>query len=81
MTEKQLQPHIKLKDVDKICLIAGNPDRIPVIASYLKKSEKVAEHRGLIAYKGVTPIKKNPCYGINDRYGLSQYSYCIRGSI
>ena len=60
MTEKQLQPHIKLKDVDKICLIAGNPDRIPVIASYLKKSEKVAEHRGLIAYKGVTPIKKIP---------------------
>ncbi|MHA2095373.1 MAG: phosphorylase family protein [Candidatus Hodarchaeales archaeon] len=60
MTKKQLQPHIKVKEVDEICFIAGNPDRIPVIASYLKNAEKIAGHRGLIAYKGVTPSKNIP---------------------
>ena len=60
MTEKRLQPHIKLKEVDRICFLAGNPDRIPIIASYLKESQKVAAHRGLVAFKGVTPDKKIP---------------------
>ena len=60
MTEKKLQPHIKLREIDTVCLLAGNPDRIPLIASFLKDAEKVASHRGLIAYKGVTPEKKIP---------------------
>jgi uridine phosphorylase len=60
MTEKQLQFHIKLKEVDKVCFIAGNPDRIPLIASHLENSKEVAAHRGLIAYKGITPTKKIP---------------------
>ncbi len=60
LTKKQLQPHIKVNEVDKICFIAGNPDRIPLIASHLKNSKKVAEHRGLVAYKGFTPSKNIP---------------------
>lgn len=60
MSEKTLQPHIKLKEVDEVCFIAGNPDRIPMIASYLDNSRKIAEHRGLISYKGVTPDKGIP---------------------
>ena len=60
MTEKRLQPHIKLRVVDKVCFLAGNPDRIPLIASFLKDAREVASHRGLIAYKGVTPQKEIP---------------------
>lgn len=55
-----IQPHIKLKEVDKICLISGNPDRVPTIAKYLNDSYKVAEYRGLVAYKGITPKKEIP---------------------
>ncbi len=60
MSNKPLQPHIKVREVDKICFIAGNPDRISVIASHLENAEKLAEHRGLVAYKGVTPSKNIP---------------------
>jgi len=55
-----IQPHIKLKEVDEICLISGNPDRVPTIANNLNDSHKVAEHRGLVAYKGKTPRKDIP---------------------
>jgi uridine phosphorylase len=55
-----LQPHIKLKSVDKICLLSGNPDRVPTIASHLKDVMQVADHRGLIAFKGVTPNNNIP---------------------
>ncbi|UCG02345.1 MAG: nucleoside phosphorylase [Candidatus Heimdallarchaeota archaeon] len=54
------QPHIKLKKVDKFCLISGNPDRVPIIASYLQESHLSADHRGLVAYKGKTPKKYIP---------------------
>jgi len=60
MTDLSLQPHIKLKEVDKICLISGNPDRVPIIADHLDKAKMVADHRGLVAYKGVTPSKQIP---------------------
>ena len=53
-----LQPHIKLENVDKICLLSGNPDRVPLIAKKLLNAQEVANHRGLIAYKGLTPNKK-----------------------
>jgi uridine phosphorylase len=49
-----------LKSVDKVCLISGNPDRVSIIASYLKDSQEVAKHRGLVAFKGVTPKKEVP---------------------
>ncbi|MHA2503018.1 MAG: phosphorylase family protein [Candidatus Kariarchaeaceae archaeon] len=54
------QPHIKVQQVDTYCLVAGNPDRVPIIASYLENSQKIAEHRGLVAYRGVTPGTKTP---------------------
>ncbi|MHA2175966.1 MAG: nucleoside phosphorylase [Candidatus Hodarchaeales archaeon] len=60
MSNKPLQPHIKVSKVDEYCLIAGNPDRVPVIASYLKDTEKVADHRGLPVFKGKTPTKEIP---------------------
>ncbi|MCE7734709.1 MAG: nucleoside phosphorylase [Candidatus Heimdallarchaeota archaeon] len=50
-----LQPHIKLEEVDKYCILSGNPDRVPIIGSYLKECTKVAEYRGLVAMKGFTP--------------------------
>lgn len=55
-----LQPHIKLEKVDSNCIVSGNPDRVPIIGSYLKDAEKVAEYRGLVAMKGYTPIKEIP---------------------
>lgn len=55
-----LQPHIKVTKVNRICLISGNPDRVPIIASHLKNSKKVAEHRGLVVYDGITPNKEIP---------------------
>lgn len=54
------QPHIKVETVHPICLISGNPDRVPIIASYLEDAKKTAEHRGLIAYEGFTPKNRKP---------------------
>ncbi len=53
-----LQPHIKLAKIDEIVLLSGNPDRVPLIASHLTNSEKIAEHRGLVAMRGQTPKNK-----------------------
>lgn len=55
-----VQPHIKLDKVDRICILSGNPDRVPLIASHLLNAEEVANHRGLIACKGSTPTKDIP---------------------
>ena len=55
-----IMPHIKLEKVDTICLLSGNPDRVPTIANFLHNAKEVANHRGLIAYKGVTPNKQIP---------------------
>lgn len=50
-----LQPHIKIEKADPFCILTGNPDRVPTIASHLKDSEEIARHRGLIAMRGYTP--------------------------
>ena len=55
-----IQPHIKLDKIDRICLLSGNPDRVPLIASHLLNAQEVANHRGLIAFKGSTPTKHIP---------------------
>jgi uridine phosphorylase len=60
MTENRIQPHLKLSKVNKCCFLSGNPDRVPVIASFLKESQKVSEHRGLVAYEGFSPQKNVP---------------------
>jgi len=54
----KLQPHIKLETVDEICFLSGNPDRVPLIASFLENPQKIAEYRGLISYRGVSPRSK-----------------------
>ena len=55
-----LQPHIKVDTVDPFCILSGNPDRVPVIGSYLKDCQEVARHRGLICMKGYTPKQSIP---------------------
>ncbi|MHA1972539.1 MAG: nucleoside phosphorylase [Candidatus Hodarchaeales archaeon] len=52
------QPHIELEEVDKVCFLSGNPDRVPNIAKHLKNSQEIARHRGLVAYGGQTPTKE-----------------------
>lgn len=55
-----VQPHIKLGTIDRICLLSGNPDRVPYIAQQLSNAQEVAHHRGLRAFKGLTPTKNIP---------------------
>ncbi len=72
-----LQPHIKLKKVDKICFLSGNPDRVSFIAKYLQGSEKVAEYRGLIAYKGKTQKKQIPVTVLTTGMGTGSSSIVL----
>ena len=72
-----LQPHIKLESVDKICLLSGNPDRVPIIADNLKNSEKIADYRGLVAYKGVTPRNKIPVNVLTTGMGTGSSSIVL----
>ncbi len=55
--KKRIQPHLMLGegDVEQISFLSGDPDRVPLIASYLKDAEEVAKHRGLVSFKGYTP--------------------------
>ncbi|MFW9855841.1 MAG: nucleoside phosphorylase [Candidatus Thorarchaeota archaeon] len=55
MKENKIQPHLRITEVSEFCLISGNPDRVPIIASNLKESQKVASNRGLVSYTGKTP--------------------------
>ena len=66
-----IQPHIKLDTVDRICLLSGNPDRVPLIAKHLLNATEVANHRGLIAYKGSTPAKRIPVTVLTTGMGAS----------
>ncbi len=58
--DKKVQPHLHLSEVHEVCLVAGNPNRVPKIAAHLDKAEQVAENRGLIAYNGKTPQHQIP---------------------
>jgi uridine phosphorylase len=55
--KRRIQPHLRVGegDVEKIVLITGNPDRVPIIASQMKKAEEVARYRGLVTYRAYTP--------------------------
>jgi len=55
--KKRVQPHIRVGegDVDKVVLIAGNPDRVPIIASLMKDAEEIARYRGFLTYRAYTP--------------------------
>lgn len=41
-------------DVEPICFLSGDPDRVPQIASYLNDAEEITRHRGLVSFKGYT---------------------------
>jgi len=51
---KRVQPHIMcgIGDVAKYVLIPGDPRRVEIIASFLDKSQKVADYRGFVTYTG-----------------------------
>lgn len=55
--KRRVQPHLRVGegDVHDIVLIAGNPDRVPIIASKMKDAEEVARYRGLLTYRAYTP--------------------------
>ena len=55
--KKRVQPHIRVGegDVDKVVLIAGNPDRVPIIASLMKDAEEISRYRGFLTYRAYTP--------------------------
>lgn len=55
-----VQPHLKLQTVDRVCLVSGNPDRIKIIANFLEDATLQSEYRGLISYKGHTPKNNVP---------------------
>ena len=60
MKGNKIQPHLHLSEVHEICLLSGNPDRVPKIAKFLTETEQVASNRGLIAFNGKTPNIKVP---------------------
>lgn len=55
--KKRVQPHIRVGegDVEKVTLIMGNPDRVPIVASKMKDPHEVARYRGFLTYKAYTP--------------------------
>ena len=55
--KKRVQPHLRVGegDVDKVVLIAGNPDRVPIISGKMKDAEEVARYRGLVTHRAYTP--------------------------
>ncbi|MFW9847810.1 MAG: nucleoside phosphorylase [Candidatus Thorarchaeota archaeon] len=54
--KRRIQPHIRVGegDVHEIVLIAGNPDRVPIIASKMKDAEEVGRYRGIVTYRAYT---------------------------
>jgi uridine phosphorylase len=76
-TSKELQPHIKVREVDRFCLLSGDPARVPIIAEKLINSRKVSNYRGLVAYKGLTPNKKIPVTALTTGMGAPSNAIVI----
>ncbi len=55
--KRRIQPHLRVGygDVERIALIAGNPDRVPKIASAMSDAEEIARYRGFVTYRAYTP--------------------------
>lgn len=55
--KRRIQPHVRVGegDVHEIVLVAGNPDRVPIIGSKMKDAEEVAHYRGILTYRAYTP--------------------------
>ncbi len=49
-----LQPHLKIKkgDINKYCLLPGDPGRVLRIINYLNDVKKVSENRGYLIFNG-----------------------------
>jgi uridine phosphorylase len=74
----RVQPHLRVGegDVEKVVIITGNPDRVPVIASKMKDSEERARYRGLVTYHAYTP-KGNPVTISGTGMGVASTHICI----
>nr|MBD3312157.1 nucleoside phosphorylase [archaeon] len=48
------QPHLRVgkKDVNKYCLLPGDPGRVLRIAKHLKNAKKISDYRGYLVYNG-----------------------------
>ncbi len=55
--KRRVQPHLRIGegDVTRVVIITGNPDRVPLIASFMRDAIEIARYRGLVTYKGYTP--------------------------
>ncbi|MEJ2744874.1 MAG: nucleoside phosphorylase, partial [bacterium] len=52
MSEKQYHVKLAKGDVGRYVLLPGDPGRVPVIAGFLDKAEKVAQNREYTTYTG-----------------------------
>jgi len=77
--KRRVQPHLRVGegDVEKVTLIAGNPDRVPIIASKFKDSEEVARHRGFVTYRAYTPVGGIPVTISGTGIGTPSTHICI----
>lgn len=55
--KRRVQPHLRVGegDVERVTLIMGNPDRVPIVAGKMRDSVEVAKYRGFMTYKAYTP--------------------------
>jgi uridine phosphorylase len=74
----RIQPHLRVGegDVEKIVVITGNPDRVPVIAGRMKDPEEVARYRGLVTYRAYTP-KGTPITISGTGMGVATTHICV----
>jgi uridine phosphorylase len=74
----RVQPHLRVGegDVEKVVIITGNPDRVPIIASKMNDSEERARYRGLVTYHAYTP-KGNPVTISGTGMGVASTHICI----
>jgi len=55
-----IQPHINVSEVNEVCVLSGNPQRVPKIAEQLIEATQIADNRGLVVYNGKTPNNRIP---------------------
>ncbi len=55
--KRRVQPHLRVGegDVEKVVIITGNPDRVPLIANGMRDPQEVSRYRGLLTYRAYTP--------------------------
>ncbi len=55
--KQKIQPHLRVGegDVERVALIMGNPDRVPIVAGKMRYPTEVARYRGFLTYRAYTP--------------------------